>query len=94
MLDISHSMILYGEDRITPAKRVALALSELIMTRYPKDKLHIILFGDDAVEISVKELPFAGVGPFHTNTREGLKLARNLLRRAGNVNKQIFMVTD
>lgn len=94
MLDVSHSMVLYGEDRITPAKRVALALSELIMTRYPKDKLHIILFGDDATEISVKELPFVGVGPFHTNTREGLKLARNLLRRTGNMNKQIFMVTD
>ncbi len=94
MLDVSHSMILYGEDRITPAKRVALALSELIMTRYPKDRLHVLLFGDDAREVSVKDLPFVGVGPFHTNTREGLRLARNLLRRAGNVNKQIFMITD
>lgn len=94
MLDVSHSMILYGEDRITPAKRVALALSELIMTRYPKDQLYVLLFGDDAKQVNVAELPFVGVGPFHTNTREGLRLARNLLRRAGNVNKQIFMVTD
>ena len=94
LVDVSHSMILYGEDRITPAKQVALALSELIMTRYPKDQLHILLFGDDAVEISIRELPFANVGPFHTNTREGLRLARSLLRRSGNVNKQIFMVTD
>jgi Ca-activated chloride channel homolog len=94
LVDVSHSMILYGEDRITPAKQVALALSELIMTRYPKDQLRILLFGDDAVEISIKDLPFAGVGPFHTNTREGLRLARSILRRSGNVNKQIFMVTD
>ncbi|MBL0175228.1 MAG: hypothetical protein IPP94_08210 [Ignavibacteria bacterium] len=94
MLDISHSMILYGEDRITPAKQIALALAELILTRYPKDRLHILLFGDDAVEVGIKDLPFVSVGPFHTNTREGLRLARSLLRRAGNANKQIFMVTD
>ena len=94
MLDISHSMILYGEDRITPAKQVALALAELIQTRYPKDRLHILLFGDDAVEVGIKDLPFVSVGPYHTNTREGLRLARSLLRRAGNANKQIFMVTD
>ena len=94
MLDVSHSMILYGEDRITPAKQVALALAELIQTRYPKDRLHILLFGDDAVEVSITDLPFVSVGPYHTNTREGLRLARNLLRRAGNANRQIFMVTD
>jgi len=94
MLDISHSMILYGEDRITPAKQVALALSELIMTRYPKDYLAMIVFGDDAQLVSINELPFLTVGPYHTNTRAGLQLARNLLRRRGNVNKQIFMVTD
>lgn len=94
MLDVSHSMILYGEDRITPAKHVALALTELVLTRYPKDRLHVILFGDDALEVSVKEIPFVKVGPFHTNTREGLRLTRSILRRAGNVNKQIFMVTD
>lgn len=94
MLDVSHSMILYGEDRITPAKQVALALSELITTRYPKDQLRVLLFGDDAREVSLGELPFVGVGPFHTNTREGLRLARSILKRVGNVNKQIFMVTD
>ncbi len=94
MLDISHSMILYGEDRITPAKQVALALSELIMQKYPKDFLALVVFGDDAKLVSVAELPFLTVGPFHTNTRAGLQLARNLLRRCRTVNKQIFMVTD
>lgn len=94
MLDISHSMILYGEDRITPAKQVALALSELIMTRYPKDRLHVVLFGDEAREVNVHELPFVTVGPFHTNTRAGLQLARQLLKRKGSGNRQIFMVTD
>lgn len=94
MLDISHSMILYGEDRITPAKQVALALSELIMTRFPKDYLALVVFGDDAQLMSINELPFLTVGPYHTNTRAGLQLARNLLRRHGNSNKQIFMVTD
>ncbi len=94
MIDISHSMILYGEDRITPAKQVALALSELIMTRFPKDYLALVTFGDDASLVSMNELPFLSVGPFHTNTRAGLQLARQLLRRCGNANKQIFMVTD
>ena len=94
MIDISHSMILYGEDRITPAKQVALALSELIKTRYPKDYLVPVVFGDDARVVSVSELPFLNVGPYHTNTKAGLELARNLLRRKGNLNKQIFMVTD
>lgn len=94
MIDISHSMILYGEDRITPAKEVALALSELILTKYPKDKLNIVIFGDDAHEITVRDLPFLTVGPFHTNTKAGLRLARQILRKNGNVNKQIFMITD
>ena len=94
MLDISHSMILYGEDRITPAKQVALALSELIMTRYPKDRLRVILFGDEAAEVDVGDLPFVSVGPFHTNTRAGLQMARSLLRRERNANRQIFMITD
>ncbi|MBK6773815.1 MAG: VWA domain-containing protein [Ignavibacteria bacterium] len=94
MIDISHSMILYGEDRITPAKEVALALSELILTKFPKDKLSIVIFGDDAHEITVRDLPFLTVGPFHTNTKAGLRLARQILRKNGNVNKQIFMITD
>ena len=94
MLDISHSMILYGEDRITPAKQVALALSELIMRRFPKDYLALVVFGDDAKLVSLNELPFLNVGPYHTNTRAGLKMARMLLRRRRSTNKQIFMVTD
>ena len=94
MLDISHSMILYGEDRITPAKQVSLALAELIKTKFPKDYLSLVAFGDDAKLVSLNELPFLSVGPFHTNTRAGLQMARRLLRRCGNVNKQIFMVTD
>ncbi len=94
MIDISHSMILYGEDRITPAKKVAMALAELIKTRYPKDTLDVLVFGDDAWLIEVKDLPYLKVGPFHTNTVAGLELAMNLLRRRKNPNKQIFMITD
>ncbi len=94
MIDVSHSMILYGEDRITPAKQVALALSELIRTRFPKDYLACLTFGDEAKVVSLAEVPFLNVGPHHTNTRAGLQLARQLLRSAGNVNKQIFMITD
>lgn len=94
MIDISHSMILYGEDRITPAKQVALALAELIQTKFPKDFLACVTFGDEAKLISLAEIPFLQVGPFHTNTRAGLQLARQLLRKTGNVNKQIFMITD
>lgn len=94
LLDISHSMILYGEDRITPAKRTAMALAELITTRYPKDALHIILFGDVAQEISLKELTYAGVGPYHTNTHMALQLARQILSRKKHANRQIFMITD
>ncbi len=94
MVDVSHSMILYGEDRITPAKQVALALAELITTRYPKDDLHVVLFGDEAWEVPLDELPYIGVGPFHTNTRAGLQLARQILRRKKQGNRQIFMLTD
>lgn len=94
MVDISHSMILYGEDRITPAKRVAMALSEFISTRYPKDSLDILVFGNDAWPISIKELPYLKVGPYHTNTVAGLNLAMDMLRRKRNTNKQIFMITD
>jgi Ca-activated chloride channel family protein len=94
MIDISHSMILYGEDRITPAKKVAMALAELITTRYPKDSLEIIVFGNDAWTIKIKDLPYLNVGPYHTNTVAGLQLAMDLLRRKRNTNKQIFMITD
>ena len=94
MIDISHSMILYGEDRITPAKKVAMALSELITTKYPKDTLDIIVFGNDAWPIEIKDLPYLEVGPYHTNTVAGLELAMDLLRRRKNANKQIFMITD
>ncbi len=94
MIDISHSMILYGEDRITPAKKVAMALSELITTRYPKDTLDIIVFGDDAWKIEIKDLPYLQVGPYHTNTVAGLELAMDILRRRKNNNRQIFMITD
>jgi len=94
MIDISHSMILYGEDRITPAKKVAMALSELIQTKYPKDTLDIVVFGNDAWPIEVKDLPYLKVGPYHTNTVAGLELAMNILRRRKNANKQIFMITD
>jgi Ca-activated chloride channel homolog len=94
MIDISHSMILYGEDRITPAKKVALAMAELIRTKYPKDMLDIIVFGNDAWQIQLKDLPYLEVGPYHTNTVAGLELAMDLLRRRKTKNKQIFMITD
>ncbi len=94
MIDISHSMILYGEDRITPAKKVALALAELITRKYKKDTLDIIVFGDDAWQIQLKDIPYLQVGPYHTNTVAGLQLAMDLLRRRKNPNKQIFMITD
>ena len=94
MIDISHSMILYGEDRITPAKKVAMALAELITTRYPKDTLDILVFGNDATPIALKDIPYLEVGPYHTNTVAGLEVAMDLLRRKKNTNKQIFMITD
>ncbi|MBN1299676.1 MAG: hypothetical protein JW995_00525 [Melioribacteraceae bacterium] len=94
MIDISHSMILYGEDRITPAKTVAMALAELISTRYPKDTLDIIVFGNDAWAIEIKDLPYMQVGPYHTNTYSGLELSMDILRKRKTKNKQIFMITD
>ena len=94
MIDISHSMILYGEDRSTPAKKVALALAEFIQTRFPKDTLDIIVFGDDAWPIELKEIPYLQVGPYHTNTVAGLELALDILKKRRNPNKQIFMITD
>jgi Ca-activated chloride channel family protein len=94
MLDCSHSMILYGEDRFTPAKRVALALSHLIRTQYPGDSLHAVLFHDSAEEIPLKQLGRVRVGPFYTNTREGLRLARRILERQKKDMRQIVMITD
>jgi len=94
MLDISHSMILYGEDRFTPAKKVALALAHLIRTQYPGDSLRVVTFGDRAQEIPIKELAHTQVGPYHTNTAEGLKVARRVLRAQKKDMRQIVMITD
>jgi len=94
MVDVSHSMILYGEDRITPAKRIALALTQLIQTRYPKDTLDVVLFGDDAAQVPLKDLMRIQAGPYHTNTKAGLQLAQRILNSRKGVNKQIFMITD
>jgi Ca-activated chloride channel family protein len=94
MLDCSHSMILYGEDRFTPAKKVALALTHLIRTQFPGDSLSVVLFHDSAEEIPLKRLSEAQVGPYHTNTAEGLKLARRLLLAQGKDMRQIIMITD
>ncbi|MCO5276534.1 MAG: VWA domain-containing protein [Saprospiraceae bacterium] len=94
LIDISHSMILYGEDRITPAKKVAMALSEYISTRFPKDSLDIVVFGDEAWKIEKDELPYLEVGPYHTNTLAALELALDILQKKKNTNKQVFMITD
>ena len=94
MLDCSHSMILYGEDRFTPAKRVALALAQLIKTQYPGDALKVVLFHDSAEEIPLAELGRVRVGPYYTNTREGLRLARRILDRQRKDMRQIIMITD
>lgn len=94
MLDCSHSMILYGEDRFTPAKKVALALSHLIRTQYPGDSLHLVLFHDSAEEVPLAELARVQVGPYYTNTREGLRLARRILTRQKKDMRQIVMITD
>src|SRR5687767_15582290 len=94
MLDCSHSMILYGEDRFTPAKKVALALSHLIRTQYPGDSLKIVLFHDSAEELPLGKLATTQVGPYHTNTAEGLRLARRILQSQRKEMKQIVMVTD
>jgi len=94
MLDCSHSMILYGEDRFTPAKRVALALSHLIRTQYPGDSLHCVLFHDSAEEIPLGKLARVQVGPYYTNTREGLRLAQRILARQKKDMRQVVMITD
>ncbi len=94
MLDVSHSMILYGEDRFTPAKRVALALSHLIRTQYPGDSIHVLTFGDRAEQIPLSQLSKAQVGPFHTNTAEGFELARRILSAQKQDMRQIVMITD
>ena len=94
MLDCSHSMILYGEDRFTPAKKVALALAHLIRTQYPGDSLKVVLFHDSAEELPLAKLATTQVGPYHTNTAEGLRLARRILQSQGKEMKQIVMVTD
>jgi Ca-activated chloride channel family protein len=94
MLDCSHSMILYGEDRFTPAKRVALALAQLIKNQYPGDALNVVLFHDSAEEIPLSELGRVRVGPYYTNTREGLRLARRILDRQRKDMRQIIMITD
>ena len=94
MLDCSHSMILYGEDRFTPAKKVALALTHLIRTQYPGDSLRVVLFHDTAEEIPIATLAGAKVGPYHTNTAEGLKLARRILMGQKKDMRQIIMITD
>jgi Ca-activated chloride channel family protein len=94
MLDCSHSMILYGEDRFTPAKRVALALTHLIRTQYPGDSLHMVLFHDSAEEIPLQELARVKVGPYYTNTREGLRMAQRILSRQKKDMRQIVMITD
>src|SRR5512139_361368 len=94
MLDCSHSMILYGEDRFTPAKRVALALANLIRAQYPGDALHLVLFHDSAEEVPISQLARVRVGPYYTNTREGLRLAQRILQRQRKDMKQIVMITD
>jgi len=94
MLDCSHSMILYGEDRFTPAKKVALALSHLLRTQYPGDSLHLVLFHDSAEEVPLSQIARVRVGPYYTNTREGLRLAQRILGRQREDMKQIVMITD
>ncbi len=94
MLDCSHSMILYGEDRFTPAKKVALALSHLIRTQFPGDSVSVVLFHDSAEEIHIRDLPYVEVGPYYTNTFEGLKLSRRILLNQKHPVRQIFMITD
>lgn len=94
LLDCSHSMILYGEDRFTPAKQVALALAHLIRTQYPGDELHFGVFHDSAEELPPAKLAQVQVGPHHTNTAEGLKLARRILKKSSNRMKQIITITD
>ena len=93
-LDISHSMTLYGEDRITPAKRVALAFAELQQRQFPRDAFHVLLFGDDVREVQVAELPYVSNGPFHTNTCEVLRRAADILVKRRQPNKRVILITD
>lgn len=93
-IDVSHSMTLYGEDRITPAKKVAIALSELITTKYPKDSLEVILFGDEAVVVPFRRIPYITNGEFHTNTKAGIDLATKLLLTKRQADRQIVLITD
>jgi Ca-activated chloride channel homolog len=94
LIDVSHSMTLYGEDRITPAKRVAMAFAELQRRRFPRDSLNILLFGDDVQEVTVGELPYISNGPFHTNTCEALRRAAEVLTKQHQPNKRVVMITD
>lgn len=94
LIDISHSMILYGEDRITPAKKVAMALAEYINVQFPKDTLDIVAFGDEAWTVDISDLPYLEVGPYHTNTLAALQMSLDLLKKRKNNNKQVFMITD
>jgi uncharacterized protein with von Willebrand factor type A (vWA) domain len=94
LVDCSHSMVLYGEDRMTPARSVAMGLTQLIRTRFPRDRLHVVAFGDDAVEVPLAKVPYLSWGPYHTNTQAALEMARKLLVRSRCPNRQIFMVTD
>jgi Ca-activated chloride channel family protein len=94
LIDVSHSMTLYGEDRITPAKRVAMAFAELQARRHPRDSLNILLFGDDVQEVTVQELPYISNGPFHTNTCEALRRAAEILAKKHQLNKRVVMITD
>lgn len=94
LVDCSHSMVLYGEDRMTPARTVTMGLVELIKSRYPRDRLHVIAFGDDAVEVPLNKVPYLSWGPYHTNTKAALEMARKLLERSRCPNRQIMMITD
>ncbi|MFW5845174.1 MAG: VWA domain-containing protein [Planctomycetota bacterium] len=94
LIDVSHSMTLYGEDRITPAKRVALALAELQQRQYPRDAFHVLLFGDDVHEVSLADLPYISNGPFHTNTCAALERAHEILSKKHQPNKRVIMITD
>jgi uncharacterized protein with von Willebrand factor type A (vWA) domain len=93
-IDVSYSMVFYGEDRLTPAKKVALALTELIETRYPTDHVEVVMFGDEAVPIAIGDIAALQAGPHHTNTREALTLSRRLLQRRHQPNRQVFLITD
>ena len=94
LVDCSHSMVLYGEDRMTPARTVTMGLVELIKSQYPRDRLHVIAFGDDAVEVPLNKVPYLSWGPYHTNTKAALEMARKLLERSRCPNRQIMMITD